>query len=97
MAFDDCDILSRVLNSRRSILIQARAMVVSGSSWLKRPYPGDTRVQSDLDGERRSLPIYGVRQELMRYLKKNECSVIVGETGSGKSTQVPQVRVVRDE
>lgn len=40
--------------------------------------------------QRQSLPIYKMRDELMRLVKANQFLVIVGETGSGKTTQITQ-------
>ncbi|XP_015111383.1 pre-mRNA-splicing factor ATP-dependent RNA helicase PRP16 [Diachasma alloeum] len=40
--------------------------------------------------QRRSLPVFAVRQELMTIIRENSVVVIVGETGSGKTTQLTQ-------
>jgi len=40
--------------------------------------------------ERKKLPIYEGRQALVQAVRDNKCLVIVGETGSGKTTQLPQ-------
>ena len=40
--------------------------------------------------QRRSLPIYRLRQELMQAIKENQILVVIGETGSGKTTQMTQ-------
>ena len=45
----------------------------------------DTRMQ------RSSLPIFSAKEALIREFKQNDSSVVVGETGSGKTTQIPQV------
>lgn len=34
------------------------------------------------------MPIYTVREELMATVRENQVVIIVGETGSGKTTQV---------
>lgn len=39
---------------------------------------------------RRKLPAWSKREEILRILKSNQVTVISGETGCGKSTQVPQ-------
>lgn len=39
---------------------------------------------------RQSLPVYQNRDEIMPYLLENPVTVLIGETGSGKSTQIPQ-------
>lgn len=40
--------------------------------------------------QREYLPIYSVKKELMRVIRDNKIIVIVGETGSGKTTQLTQ-------
>lgn len=42
-----------------------------------------------LDG-RKKLPVFKVKDELMKQLMEHRVSVVIGETGSGKSTQIPQ-------
>jgi pre-mRNA-splicing factor ATP-dependent RNA helicase DHX16 len=39
---------------------------------------------------RKSLPIYAYRQQLLDAIRDNQVIVIEGETGSGKTTQIPQ-------
>ncbi|KAI3403583.2 PRP22 [Candida oxycetoniae] len=43
-----------------------------------------------IEQQRKSLPIYGMREELVEHIKNNQFLVIVGETGSGKTTQIVQ-------
>ncbi|CAM9514172.1 unnamed protein product [Chrysoparadoxa australica] len=40
--------------------------------------------------QRRYLPVYCVRDELLRVIQENQVVIIVGETGSGKTTQLTQ-------
>lgn len=40
--------------------------------------------------QRRSLPIYRCKDELLRYIGESAITVVVGETGSGKTTQLVQ-------
>lgn len=40
--------------------------------------------------QRRSLPIYGFRQKIVDTIRSQRSTVISAETGSGKTTQVPQ-------
>lgn len=44
----------------------------------------------DIEQTRKSLPIYSYRKQLLKAIKENQILVIVGETGSGKTTQLPQ-------
>ncbi|TRY57199.1 hypothetical protein DNTS_003281 [Danionella cerebrum] len=39
---------------------------------------------------RRQLPIYQTREALIRHLRRLHSAVLIGETGSGKTTQLPQ-------
>ncbi|KAL3522252.1 hypothetical protein ACH5RR_015086 [Cinchona calisaya] len=43
-----------------------------------------------LQDERKSLPIYRYKDKLLRAINDHQILVIVGETGSGKTTQIPQ-------
>ena len=43
-----------------------------------------------LDKVRKSLPIYSIRQKLIAEIQKNPTLILLGETGSGKTTQIPQ-------
>ncbi|EJC98012.1 P-loop containing nucleoside triphosphate hydrolase protein [Fomitiporia mediterranea MF3/22] len=44
----------------------------------------------DLQDQRRQLPITKGKEALIREFRENDTVVLVGETGSGKTTQVPQ-------
>ncbi|XP_043706544.1 pre-mRNA-splicing factor ATP-dependent RNA helicase DEAH1-like [Telopea speciosissima] len=43
-----------------------------------------------LQDERKTLPIYTYREKLLQAIHEHQVLVIVGETGSGKTTQIPQ-------
>ena len=40
--------------------------------------------------QRKSLPAFAVRHELLRTIAENQVTVVIGETGSGKTTQLTQ-------
>ena len=40
--------------------------------------------------KRVGLPVWEYRDKFFTLLKENQCIVLVGETGSGKTTQIPQ-------
>jgi hypothetical protein len=43
-----------------------------------------------LKEQRRALPVYSVRQAFLDLLREHQIIVVVGETGSGKTTQLTQ-------
>ncbi|KAJ7024923.1 P-loop containing nucleoside triphosphate hydrolase protein [Mycena alexandri] len=59
---------------------------------LKRPRkrPRTSRALDPVQEERTRLPIAQARDEVVHNIAQHDVVVIIGETGSGKSTQVPQ-------
>ena len=47
-------------------------------------------VKKTIDQVRKSLPIYEWREPLLRAIQEHQTIVVVAETGSGKTTQIPQ-------
>ncbi|KAG4206050.1 hypothetical protein ERO13_A04G140200v2 [Gossypium hirsutum] len=55
--------------------------------------PQISKAKSELETlheDRRTLPIYAHRDSLLKAIEEHQVLVIVGETGSGKTTQIPQ-------
>ncbi|XP_051785828.1 3'-5' RNA helicase YTHDC2 [Erpetoichthys calabaricus] len=48
------------------------------------------RGESEIDCFRCSLPVFERQEEIVKVVKENRVVLIVGETGSGKTTQIPQ-------
>ncbi|KAK1269634.1 putative pre-mRNA-splicing factor ATP-dependent RNA helicase [Acorus gramineus] len=48
------------------------------------------RSKMSLQDQRQSLPIYRLKKELVQAVHDNQVLVVIGETGSGKTTQVTQ-------
>lgn len=46
--------------------------------------------QINMDNERMSLPVYQFRDQFLKSVDENQVLIVVGETGSGKTTQLPQ-------
>jgi pre-mRNA-splicing factor ATP-dependent RNA helicase DHX38/PRP16 len=44
-----------------------------------------------MDEQRKFLPIYAIRDDLLKIIRENSIIICVGETGSGKTTQMTQV------
>ncbi|XP_068190442.1 3'-5' RNA helicase YTHDC2 isoform X2 [Antennarius striatus] len=49
-----------------------------------------SRSPSKLDGFRCSLPVHEHKEEILQLIRDNRVVLVVGETGSGKTTQIPQ-------
>merc|ERR1719199_1096608 len=58
--------------------------------WTNRPY--SKRYSEILEG-RLKLPVYQFKEKLLDAVAKNQIVVLEGETGSGKTTQIPQFLV----
>lgn len=43
-----------------------------------------------LDKERQQLPVWSARERLVELVRDNQVLVVIGETGSGKTTQIPR-------
>lgn len=57
------------------------------NNFTKKPY---SRRWKDIHEKRVQLPVWEYRDTFMRLLDENQTIVLVGETGSGKTTQIPQ-------
>ncbi|KAK0641328.1 putative pre-mRNA splicing factor [Cercophora newfieldiana] len=62
--------------------------------WRKAVAPKDQslgkRTNMTIKEQRESLPVYAFRQQLIEAVRANQILIVVGETGSGKTTQVTQ-------
>jgi ATP-dependent RNA helicase DHX8/PRP22 len=63
--------------------------------WMKHSLGGDKSfgprpMAGAMAEQRRSLPIYAFRAAIVQHVRENAVTVLVGETGSGKTTQIPQ-------
>ncbi|KAF4594648.1 pre-mRNA splicing factor ATP-dependent RNA helicase prp16 [Ophiocordyceps camponoti-floridani] len=50
----------------------------------------DFSKKHSLREQREFLPAFAVREELLRVIRENQVTIVVGETGSGKTTQLTQ-------
>ena len=55
------------------------------NTWNGRPY--SARYYEILE-KRQSLPVWQQKEEFLKVLRDNQTLILVGETGSGKTTQV---------
>jgi pre-mRNA-splicing factor ATP-dependent RNA helicase DHX15/PRP43 len=55
--------------------------------WTAMPYSGK---YYEILAKRKLLPVYDFKEDLISKVKANQVIVVEGETGSGKTTQIPQ-------
>ncbi|OXB53101.1 hypothetical protein ASZ78_012810, partial [Callipepla squamata] len=48
------------------------------------------RGETEYDSFRQSLPVFEREEKIVKIIKENKVALIIGETGSGKTTQIPQ-------
>ena len=46
---------------------------------------------SSIEKQRQRLPVYKYRTDILYLVETHATTIIVGETGSGKTTQIPQI------
>lgn len=54
------------------------------------PVPTQAQQKESIQVVRRSLPVFPFREELLAAIASHQVLIIEGETGSGKTTQIPQ-------
>lgn len=57
---------------------------------LKQKIEEAERAQKSIQEVRKSLPVYQYRDDFLAAIKEYQVLILVGETGSGKTTQIPQ-------
>ncbi|KAK4306482.1 hypothetical protein Pmani_021694 [Petrolisthes manimaculis] len=58
---------------------------ISGTSFVYNPHRS-----LGLEKQRQRLPVFSARSHILHLVETKQTTIIVGETGSGKSTQIPQ-------
>lgn len=61
---------------------------ISGTSFVYNPHRS-----LGLEKQRQRLPVFSARSHILHLVETKQTTIIVGETGSGKSTQIPQVQL----
>ncbi|XP_061388110.1 uncharacterized protein LOC133323172 [Musca vetustissima] len=75
-------------NAHRHKGIRSESLSVALGPRMVPPRP--QRISNELFRDKQELPIYHYQAELHQMLKQHNVFIINGETGSGKTTQVPQ-------
>ncbi|KAL7078523.1 hypothetical protein ACQ4LE_002354 [Meloidogyne hapla] len=85
---------SDVIDAKKRSIVESNATTMNYKFDLNKSNPFNGRPYSsrfwDLLRKRMALPVWDYREKFLELLNKNQCLVLVGETGSGKTTQIPQ-------
>ena len=49
----------------------------------------EEKARLEIKQQKESLPVYPYRDDLLKAIRDHQVIIMVGETGSGKTTQVP--------
>ncbi|KAL8727272.1 MAG: hypothetical protein Q9166_006153 [cf. Caloplaca sp. 2 TL-2023] len=85
--FDDAQRINFVMDSR---LDSDAKPMTKEQRFLAEQLKAAEKKAASIEDTRKSLPIYSFRDELLAAVKQYQVLIIVGETGSGKTTQIPQ-------
>lgn len=67
-----------------------RAEAGGGDEEMGERFSAEEKERLEIKKSRENLPIYPHREELLKAIRDNQVIIIDGETGSGKTTQIPQ-------
>lgn len=85
--FDDAQRINFVLDSR---LESDNKPLTKEQRFLQEQIKAAEKKAASIEETRKSLPIYAFREQLLAAIAEYQVLIIVGETGSGKTTQIPQ-------
>lgn len=85
--FDEAQRINFVLDSR---LESDSKPLTKEQRFLQEQIKAAEKKAASIEETRRSLPIYSFRDDLLAAIADHQVLIIVGETGSGKTTQIPQ-------
>ncbi|KAI9777211.1 MAG: hypothetical protein M1816_004899 [Peltula sp. TS41687] len=85
--FDDAQRINFIVDSR--LEGDAKAMTKE-QRFIQEQLKAAERKAASIEDTRKSLPIYTFRDDLLAAVAEYQVLIIVGETGSGKTTQIPQ-------
>ncbi|KAL2005303.1 hypothetical protein VTN00DRAFT_2513 [Thermoascus crustaceus] len=85
--FDDAQKINFILDSK---LEGDRKPLTQEERMLQQKLDAAEKKAQSIEETRKSLPIYQFRDQLIQAVQDHQILIIVGETGSGKTTQIPQ-------
>jgi pre-mRNA-splicing factor ATP-dependent RNA helicase DHX16 len=85
--FDDTQKINFIMDSK---LEGDRKPLTKEQRLLQQQLDAAEKKAASIEETRKSLPIYQFRDEIIQAVQEHQVLIIVGETGSGKTTQIPQ-------
>lgn len=85
--FDDAQKINFIMDTR----LEGEGKALSKEQrFLQEQLKAAETKAASIEDTRKGLPIYSFREQLLDAISKYQVLIIVGETGSGKTTQIPQ-------
>lgn len=85
--FDDSQKLNFIMEDR--LAGDTKLMTKEQRMMMQQLTAAEQKARS-IEETRKSLPVYGFRDQILSAVAEHQILIIVGETGSGKTTQLPQ-------
>ncbi|KAE8554601.1 hypothetical protein EYB25_003142 [Talaromyces marneffei] len=85
--FDDAQKINFIMDSK---LEGDRKPLTKEQQMLQQQLDAAEKKAASIEETRKSLPVYQFRDEIIQAVHDHQVLIIVGETGSGKTTQLPQ-------
>ena len=85
--FDDSQKLNFIMEDR--LAGDTKLMTKEQRMMMQQLSAAEQKAKS-IEETRKSLPVYAYREEILSAIAEHQILIIVGETGSGKTTQLPQ-------
>jgi len=82
-------VVDRILASTVARIKAGREHTSEGGAGGGRTYGRPRSKYDQIQEDRKKLPIYVERENLLQMIAENQVIIMVGETGSGKTTQLP--------
>ena len=88
--FDDSQQINFVTDAKMAGTHDGQPVLTGEQRVLQEKLDAAEQKAASIEETRKSLPIYQFRDQILQAVEDHQILIIVGETGSGKTTQIPQ-------
>lgn len=88
--FDDSQQINFVTDTKMAGTHDGKPVLTGEQRVLQEKLDAAEQKAASIEETRKSLPIYQFRDQILQAVEDHQILIIVGETGSGKTTQIPQ-------